>query len=333
LIRVLATRRLIAEDVAYLRDRLDPRVELVVPPEFSDEALEREARSGIDVLFGPYASEGLLAACGPRLRFVQVPWTGVDSLDFEVLRRLGTTVCNSHSNAPFVAEHAVALLLSAARAIPSHDRDLRRGHWRRPGAGGTFVPPTTLRGSVVLLLGYGAIATHAAHLLAGFGAELVGVRRRSGGEPQAPLHALVGRDGMGAHVTRAHFVLVALPLSKETRGFVDAAFFERMRNDAFLINVSRGEIVVEEALYDALKNERIAGAAIDTWYNYPKAGQPVAYPSTRFPFHELENLVLSPHRSGFARGLHPHLEDAVENLNRAADGKAPLHIVDLDAGY
>jgi len=330
---VLATRRLLPEDVAFLEAHLDAAVELVLPPEFSDDALEAAARSGIDVLFGPFVSERLLAACGARLRFVQVPWTGVDSLDFGLLRRFGTTVCNSHSNAPYVAEHAVALLLAAARAIPAHDRDLRRGTWRRPGAAGEFLPPATLRGAVVLLLGYGAIGSNAARMLSGFGAELVACRRRAGGEPSPPLARVVDRTGLPSEIARADFVLVALPLSKETKGFVDRGFFELMKASAFLVNVSRGEIVAEEALYDALRAGRIAGAAIDTWYNYPKAGQPTALPSTRFPFHELENLVLSPHRSGFARGLHPHLEDAVENLNRAARGQSPLHVVDSDAGY
>jgi len=131
----------------------------------------------------------------------------------------------------------------------------------------------------------------------------------------------------------AHFLFAAVPVPEDTRGLIHQAVFQAMKPTAYFINTSRGKIVVEEDLYNALKDGVIAGAAIDTWYKYPAPDNPQTTGSEKFPFHELNNLVMSPHRAGFAKGLMPHLDDAIENLNRLAAGRELINVVDLDAGY
>jgi phosphoglycerate dehydrogenase-like enzyme len=167
----------------------------------------------------------------------------------------------------------------------------------------------------------------------GFGLDIQAVDARSLPETPSPLSRLVGPPDLGVVAAAADFLVVTVPLVDETLGMIDRKVFDRMRATAYLVSVSRGEVIVEEDLYRALSEHRIAGAAIDTWYQYPRPDSPDVLPSRRFPFHELDNLVLSPHRAGFARGELPHLDDAIENLNRFAAGKELINIVDLSAGY
>lgn len=333
-VRALLTRRMLPEDLAYLRGRLEPGVEILEPAAFSEDALV-EAAAGADVLLGPYATRRLLEAHGAHIAFIQVPWTGVDLLDMELLREFRPVVCNSHSSAPFVAEHAVALLLAAARAIPLHDRDLRQGLWRRPGSpGGSFLPPAALRGSTVALVGYGAIGRAVAERLAAFGARLCAVRARADGRgAEPPLSETTGLAGWPALAARADFTVLSLPLTAETRHVVSRDVLGGMKRDAVLVNVGRGELIEEQALYEALRDGRLGAAALDAWFAYPRPGEARAYPSARYPFHELENLVMSPHRAGYVRGLLPHLDDAVDNLNRFARGEELRNRVDLERGY
>ena len=102
-LRVLVTKKLFAADVDYIRERLDERVELVWPVEYTPDGIAAACDDAVDVLFGGLVKKEWLDRC-PNLRLVQVPWTGVDSLDFELLRRYDVAVANSHSSAQVVAE-------------------------------------------------------------------------------------------------------------------------------------------------------------------------------------------------------------------------------------
>ena len=92
-----------------------------------------------------------------------------------------------------------------------------------------------------------------------------------------------------------------------------------MKPVSILINVSRGETIIEKDLFNALKHKDIGFAAIDTWYNYPTKENPVTFSSKKYKFHLLNNIVLSSHRAGYAEGILPHLDDAIENLNRLSN--------------
>ncbi len=333
MIRVLLTRAFFDDDLAYLWAGLRPDVELVTPPAFTPEAL-LAAVGDVDALLGDTLTRSLLER-GARLRLIQVPWTGVDRLDFALLRDFPVTVCNSHSNAVPVAEMAVSLMLAIAKKVPLHDARLRQGNWMRPTRGEpeSHVPPTLVSGCTAGFLGFGAIARQIAQLLSGFNMRFIATDARAGEAPPAPLAAVYPPGGLLEVATASDLLFVTLPLTPATRGLVNADVFAAMKPGAYLINTSRGEVVDEAALYAALSARRIAGAAIDTWYQYPKSGEPRTLPSARFPFHELDNLVLSPHRAGFADGMLPHLQDVITNLNRLAAGEPLINQVDVHAGF
>ena len=136
---------------------------------------------------------------------------------------------------------------------------------------------------------------------------------------------LGGPDRLNELLAGSDVVLVCTPLTEATRGLIGAAELARMRPDAALINVARGPVVDEAALYAALRDGRIAGAAIDVWWDYPPTNQGYA---SRFPFQELENVIMTPHVSGWTEGmLDARARVIAENVGRAARGEPPVNLI------
>ena len=336
--RVLLSKALMAPDRAYIAERLAAGIDIVEPASYDVEgvlaALEGE---GADVVLGGLLAEPVLErAAASGVRFFQIPWTGVDNVDFEALARHGVTVCNSHSNGAIVAEHAVALMLAAAKKLPYHDRLMREGRWNRVRPEGNEVSPfsRTVAGTRAVIVGYGAIGQGIARRLAGFECTVEAVTSRgtlAEGAPEvARVHAVASLE---TALAGADWVFVAVPLTEATRDLFGAAAFAAMGGQATLVNVSRGGIVEETALHEALAGNVILGAAIDTWYSYPTRDEPERAPSQKHDFAALPNVVMSPHRAGYADGGFPHLDDAIENLNRARAGEPPINVVAGERGY
>ncbi len=335
MIKVLITKKLMPSDVSYIQERLDPNVQLVFPDNYDESGLITYAADA-DVLLGGFFSAPLFEAC-KQLQFAQIPWTGVDNLDFELLKNYKVKVCNSHSNAGVVAEHAVAMMMDAAKKLSYHDRQMRIGNWNRlfPNETNPVSPfSKQISGSKIGMIGFGAISKQIAKMLRGFDCSFE-IFSRSGQIPQEFGSNFQGFE-INEFTTRAKhldFVFLGIPLTESTKGLIDKTYFEAMHHEAILINISRGQVIHEADLYDALKNKKIGGAAIDTWYQYPNPANPRVFPSKDFPFHELDNLILSPHRAGYVDSGFPHLDDAIANLNNLAQNKPLINVISLQNKY
>lgn len=310
-------------------ERLGDGFRVVVPPGFSEDALAAVAGDA-EVVVGGWIKPAVIRAA-PRLRLVQLWIAGVDHLDLDLLRGRGVAVATAHENDRTVAEHALALLLACARGTSLGDRKLRQGDWSIG-----FVksgPRPSAYGKTVGILGFGRIGQAFARMAAGFDFTLMGIKRR----PDPAVKARFGLAFLGslAELERvlgeADFVLVALPKTADTIGLLNADRLRKMKPSAYLIQVGRSDVVVEEALYRACEEGWIAGAGIDVWYQYPPP-EP-RYPS-RFPFHELDNVVMTPHCAGWTdEALDAQIDFVVANLHRYRDGKPVEHLLDFDAGY
>ena len=157
-------------------------------------------------------------------------------------------------------------------------------------------------GKTLGLLGFGHIGRAVAARAKAFGMT-IHVANRSPVPVAGDVDASHGLDDLAAFYAAADFVVVSLPLLPETRGLVDAAAFDLMRPNAVLVNVGRGPVVHEAALYEALTHRRIGGAVIDTWYRYPEAEGEVTAPS-RFDFAALDNVLMTPHMSAWTDWHH-----------------------------
>ena len=293
----------------------------------------RPVPDNVDVLVAGYPTDADLAAIRRDGKLV-IPFAGLPAPTRDKLaRRADLAVYNLHHGAPLVAEHALAMLLSLSRRIGPMDAALRRGDWRPRYAPD---PAVALAGEKALILGYGAIGQRVAAALSALGMTVHATRRRGpfGDQPPAtvwPPEAT--RDLIPG--TRA--LIIALPLTPATRGLIDACALARLDRSALLVNVARGPIVDEAALYEALRDRHLFGAGLDVWWRMPDPDQRHDTPPAKHPFHDLDNVVLSPHRAAHAaqtetlrtQGLAALLADLLAGKAPALPGAR----VDLGEGY
>lgn len=270
----------------------------------------------------------------PNLHTLIIPWAGLPTATRALLADFPhLAVHNLHHNAAPVAELALALLLAAARAIIPCDRALRQGDWRprynRPG------PSLLLSGKTALILGYGAIGRRVAQLCQALGMQVLATRRAIEEITQDGAATIYPAQHTRTLLPRAHAVIICLPLTPETEGLLSAAELALLPQPAILVNIGRAAIVDEAALYAALCSGQLHAAGLDVWYNYPpdEAARSHTLPGN-YPFHELDNVVLSPHRGGgvdtTARLRMSHLADL---LNTAVRGQPMPNRVDWQTGY
>jgi phosphoglycerate dehydrogenase-like enzyme len=230
---------------------------------------------------------------------------------------------------------ALALLLAAARRLVPNDQALRRGDWTL-----RYDPPpvTILHGKTVLILGYGAIGQYVGRVCRALGMRVMAVRRQPAGPAPADSEATVyGVDALFNLLPQADVLMVTLPLTAETRGLIGAAELALLPAGALLVNVGRGPVVDEAALYQALHSGRLAAAGLDVWYRYPEseAARTHTLPSA-YPFHELDNVVLSPHTGGGFGSPYTERERMLHLarlLNAIHRGDPTPNRVDLTLGY
>ncbi len=264
------------------------------------------------------------------VRAVFVPFVGVDHLPAQVFIERGVRVFNSHGNARFVAEHALSLLLCCTGKVLEYHQDLARGVWHGWAGKGIFDTWDSIVGSRVTLLGAGAIAQWIARYLKVFDCKVVCYRRRMVETLPEGIDEVY--QDLHEALQVADIVISTLPLTEKTRRLLGKEELSLLKGK-ILVNVGRGDVIEEEALYHALKEGILKAAAIDTWYSYPTAEGEVHLPS-RFPFHELPNVVLSPHVGGFTpKATIENIKVTVANLEAYLEGKTVPNEVDLREMY
>ena len=278
-----------------------------------------------EVAVGRLPDEAVMAA--RRLKFVQAPWAGVDGFSLELLKSKGVMLASAKGcNARVVAEHALALMLALAKRVVFLNERVKGGGWV-PWSEETFLDD--LEGKTLVILGYGNIGRELARMCKCLGMHVIGVRRQPA-EPDEYAERVAGLAELEEVVGNADFLVVTLPLTPETRGVVSRRVLKAMKPTAYLVNVGRGAVVDEEALYEALMKGWIAGAALDVWWSYP----PDPNAPSRLGVHKLPNVIATPHKAGWTRESRRRcMEFAAENVARYLKGEKPLNVVDYDNPY
>jgi phosphoglycerate dehydrogenase-like enzyme len=266
-----------------------------------------------------------MGAAAQRLRLVQVPGAGLDRIDRSALPD-GTWLANAYGHEVGIAEYVVGVMLAWTRELGRLDAALHQGTWLSQWAVGTPAPPTwpELAGKTLGIVGYGRIGHALAQRARGFDMTVLATRRDLSNRDG--LVELYGPDGLSEVLARSDYVAITASLSAETRGLIGERELGVMKPTALLINVARAEIVDEDALYRALAARRIAGAVLDVWYRYPAVAG-TTFPGNR-PFHELPNVLMTPHVSGWTEGmLAARARLIADNIGRAARGEPPMNLV------
>lgn len=254
---------------------------------------------------------------GPALRLVHKFGVGINTIDVDVATQRGIAVANMPgANAASVAEGTVMLMLAVLRQLLPLDRATRqiRGWPTDPDLGERC---RDIGGSTVGLVGFGSIAQRVAQIVAAMGAQVLHTSTRDDGTPGwRPLPELLAA---------ADIVSLHVPLTATTEGLIDHAALAQMKSDAVLVNTSRGPIVDEAALAEALCRGRLAGAGLDVF-----AVEPVTADN---PLLGLENVVLTPHVSWYtADTMRRYLAAAIDNCRRLRDGLPLTHVVNQPTG-
>lgn len=236
-----------------------------------------------------------MAAAASRLRLLHVPGAGLDRVPFDALPP-EVTVCNTFHHGRSIAEHVVMVSLMLARRVLLTDRMLRQGTWVSVAVDPDERMGATLAGRTVGVVGLGEIGCSVVRALTALGLRAQAVRRTPVVPEGLPVERVADMAGLDELLSTSDIVVLTVPLTEETRGMIDARRLALMRGDAVLVNVARGQLVDEDALFDALSAGRVGGAALDVWWGHPKDGAG-AKGYTR-PFELLDNVVLTPHNSG-----------------------------------
>ncbi|MGD1100240.1 MAG: NAD(P)-dependent oxidoreductase [Thermoplasmata archaeon] len=254
----------------------------------------------------------------PRLRFVQRVYTGMDGVPFDRFPERVRFAGNVGAYAPFVAEHAVALALAAARELPRAHALVQAG---------TLRPPPVQRllwERTAVILGYGEIGRAVAERLSGFGTRVLGLNRS--GRMAPGCLGMFPADRLLEAVKEGDYVFDTRPLTRATEGTIDGPVLAAMKPTAVFINIGRAGTVREEALYRHLLEHPDFRAALDVWWHEDFAGGRIAH---QFPFGRLPNLVGTPHSASFGPGVEAYvLARALVNLRRFFAGAEPRYVVD-----
>ena len=302
-----------------------PDVEIVGVPGLRNYAGMTEVVEGADVLIGLCTPE--IVARGTSLKWIQLLNAGADSCaTIPAVAERGILVTNlQRIQGPHMAEHAIALLLSLARALPVYAVEQNDGAFTRGFRETRGERPVEIEGKTLLVVGLGGIGTEVAKRAHGLGLHVIATRNSRREGPDYVEYVGLA-DEYRSLAARADVVVNATPLTPETRGMFDAAFFAAMKDDAFFINIGRGESVVTAALTAALQQGTIGGAGLD-----------VTDPEPLPPGHALwsmPNVIITPHiatSSDFRSDRTVTL--VVENARRYVRGDTLLSVVDLGAGY
>ncbi len=259
-----------------------------------DEAGRREALRRAEVLLAwdlpPEIPDGALADA-PHLKLVQLLSAGVDAVDFSAIPERLIVASNAGAYAGAMSEHVMAMMLSLAKRLPQRHAALAAGRFDK------WEPALVLDGAVCGILGFGGIGIATARLMRAFGARIYAVNRD--GRTDEPVEFAGTIADLDQVLAAADMLLVSLPLTLSTRGLLGKREFSLMKPAGILVNVARGAIIDQAALYEHLRANPQFSAGIDTWWEEPAGEAPF---HTDYPFFELPNVLGSPHNSSIVSG-------------------------------
>ena len=332
---VLSTMRFTDELLGKLRT-VSPRLVVKQRPCHDAEEVEQVLDDGVEILYTFYLSADLSRA--PDLKWVQLHSSGVDHLlDHPLMKSdiLLTTTSGIHATP--IAEYVFASILAFNRRVPQMLTYQSRREWPQ-GRWNLFARPE-LRDRTLGIIGYGSIGREVGRIARCFGMRVVATKRSvsqmrdvgyavqgTGDREGALLDEAFPPERLSEMLSLCDYVVVAVPLTPETRRLIGEAELRALKPSAYLVNISRGGTIDEGALIKALREGWIAGAGLDVFEEEP-------LPSDS-PLYDVENVILSPHVSGFTLRYDERASDLfAENLRRYLTGEPLLNLVDKEKGY
>ncbi len=273
-----------------------------------------------------------------KLKYIFYPGAGFQQIkqeQIDYIKEKNIIFTNSHGNAFATAQHACALLLSVANKIVLHHDFTKNGKWRTGDKEGKSF---SLRGKTIGLLGFGQIGKFIFRMLSGFDCKFIIYKNSNKIKKQYENQVEVFSNEAGNlsdFLMEADVFISSMPGTPITENLINKENIKYLKSSVLVVNVGRGSVINEEALYHSLKEKDIAGAGIDVWYNYrPEADDAGKKFPFNFPFQELDNVVLSPHRGASPMDDPYRFYDIIYNLSEILNENPKLkNVVNLENGY
>lgn len=313
----------------YFNTHLSDGITMIYPEDTSEANLCQLAANA-DMLIGWRPTESILNHA-KKLKLVQNPGAGVQHLIPLFKKYPHIQLANCHGNAYFTAQHAVALLLSLTNCVVMHHSYMQNGIWRTGEKEGKSTP---LRNLTVGLLGLGHVGKHIAQFISGFDVRIIACKRHPSTQTYPHIDMIYTQNELTQFLIDSDILIITVPLTEATKGLIGKHELELLGPTSFVVNMARGAVIHEKALYEALKNKTIQGAALDVWWNerVRQVNNEKTYPY-QLPFHELSNVVLSPHRGASPMDDLRRWNPVIENIKRLQQGKPPQNVISLQNEY
>ena len=273
---------------------------------------------GLDAVIAgsdPFSAR-VLDSLKDSLKLISRLGVGVDAIDLKRAGELGIAVCNTPGMLSIqVAEHTIALLFSLTKKIISYDKNVKAGIWK------TLPAHPEIEGKIIGLVGFGAIARQVAKYLAVFNCHLMAYDPNFNSEAAGKLG--VQKAPIDELLAKSDVVSLHLPATPETTGMVNMEFLLKMKKESIIINTSRGAIIKEHDLIEALKNKTISGAALDVMQTEP--------PGIENPLYAFENVIITPHSAwNTFEGSWRVAKEATERVCELQDGREIISVVNAN---
>jgi len=297
---------------------------------FDSDEDKRKKLKEADGLIGGFLTEEEIDIA-KNLKIIFVPFSGVNTLPSEKLLERDIIVANSKGNGKVVAERAVSLTMSLLGKIPHLHNDMKKGVWHGFSVGEK--PHQSWESIIdkkVTILGTGSIGKSLAKYLKAFDCEITGYKNSYNGEKIENFDILT--TDFEKAIEKAEIVYIALPLTNNTRDTINKDNINLFKNK-YIVNVGRGPIVNEEALFIGIRDNILKGAAIDVWYDYPTKDAMYKLPS-KYPIHLYENVILSPHVAGFnEKAIQYSVDWCIDNVRNYIQNGEPKNRVNMKLKY
>jgi phosphoglycerate dehydrogenase-like enzyme len=312
-----------ADTAAGIRAELPPGLDVTILADPQELLRLPQAAAEADILVSQYWRAEYPPM--PRVKLVQSVATGIELFDLAALPK-GVPVCNAFGHETAIAEYIVMVWLALHHRLFEISGEFReeaswRTSWVESGA-----PHGEVRGSTLGIVGYGRVGREVARRAAPFDVRILAANRspREAGPGVERIFPMAELDRM---LPLCDTVALCTALGPETTGLIDARRLALMKPTAFLINISRGAVIDEDALYAALRDHALGGAALDVWWQMPNAAEPRRRGS-RHPFHELPNVIVTPHNSGWTQGMvRRRWDEIADNIGRCVRGESLINLV------
>jgi len=275
--------------------------------------------SDADVIIGA-AIPGNVIKEAKKLKLVHAITAGVDRIDLNAIKEIGVPLCNTRGAYSIpVAEHAIALMMIWELKFLKQFEYVKSGKW-------DYVFHGELTNKVLGIIGYGDIGHEIAKRGKGLGMRTLALKKSINNQKDEYLDFLGSIKDLDLILKESDYVVISLPLTRETYHMIGEKELKMMKNSAVLVNISRGAVVDEKALIKALKEKWIAGALLDVLEKEP--------PDPTNPLLTMDNVIITPHTSGITENAFIRVADIIaENLKRLENGEQLINQVDLNKEY